>query len=346
MKRLNPAEVLRAWEAARRPLETATAAFRVVGSVLFQPIPFFQAVSHNKKNIRRQLACAFLFAVICGYVKLLCDGLNVIWLKSLTASSVPIGDLATQATALEAAFFSSSFIFLRPLVTLAATLFLVCASVKLVLGVDKPLVPAALIVCYKSAADVCALIPFLGGLLASVGSAVLLVIGVRELYRLGAGRAVLAGAVMPVFVLFFLALSLGPSINRAIVALYPETQSQVMRFNDVTAHSYTAAIVKAAEEYGTELGFYPVNLNTLKKYLSSPAAEELRASDEAAGYRFSYNASGDGGFVVTAEPQKLGVTGSLVFYGDESGVVRLNDKDGRILKDVHSVEAVASGESL
>ena len=338
MKLLPPAEVLSSWEAARRPWETVVGALRVCAAVLFQPVLFFQALLKSKTQTRKSLIYAGLFALILGYVKLLCDGLNILWLKQLTTAGLPVGSLSSQIAALETSFFSNPLILARPLVTLGATLLLVAVGVKLILGVDKAIAAAVLVVCYKSAADIYNVIPFLGGLLASAWSLALLVIGVRELYRVGVGRAVLAGAVMPLLVLFFFALSLGPGVNRAIMALYPETQPQVMRFNDMTAYGYTAAIVKAAEEYREELGFYPVNLNALKKYLAVGVADDLRVSDEASGYRFEYMKSDEGHFLVTAQPVQGGVTGSLTFYADESGKVRLGGKDGRVLTDMQSVE--------
>jgi len=343
MRFLPPAEALASWEAARRPWDMIVGALRVCGAVLFLPTVFFQAVSRDKTPARKRLVAAGLFALILGYVKLLCDGLNIVWLKQLTAGGVPVGELTSQVAVLERAFFSSPFIFARPLVTLVATVLLVSAGVKLILGVDKGVALAVLVVCYKSAADLYALIPFLGGLLASAWSLALLVIGVREAYRAAVGRAVLAGAVMPVLVLFFFALSLGPAANRAIVTFYPETQPQVMKFNDVTAYGYTSAIVRAAEGYREDLGFYPVNLNALKKYLVAGVADDLRASDEASGYRFDYTKKDEGHFVVTAKPIEKGVTGSLLFYADESGKVRLDGKDGRVLTDTKSVEKAIVG---
>ncbi|MGE5279952.1 MAG: hypothetical protein ACM3L6_04325 [Deltaproteobacteria bacterium] len=342
MKRLNPVEVIDAWGQARGARQTLTAAAYVCGAVLFQPIPFFQVLSRRKDNLRRQLLPALAFAVVLGYVKLLCDGLNVMWLKQLVVSGAPAGVLSAQVAALEDAFFSSPVIFIRPLVTLAATFVFVAAGVKLILGVEKPLGPAVLVICYKSAADVYTLVPFVGSLLASAWSLALVVIGVREVYRTGAGRALLAGIVMPFFVLFFLALSMGPSANRFIVSLYPETRPQVMRFNDVAAYGITGAIVQAAADYKNDLGFYPVGLSTLKKYLTEPAAGELNDDDNAAGYHFSYSRGDDGHFVIVARPQQDAVSGSLVFYADESGKIRRDGKDGRVLSDTQSVEAAAA----
>jgi len=341
MKQLSPAEALSFWEAARRPWETVVGAWRVCGAVLFQ------AVLKSQTDTRKGLVYACIFALILGYVKLLCDGLNVLWLKQMATAGLPMGNLSSQVAALQTLFFSNPVILARPLVTLAATFLLVAAGVKLILGVGQRLAPAVLVVCYKSAADVFSLVPFLGGLLASAWSLALLVIGVRELYRVGVGRAVLAGAVMPVLVLFFFALSLGPAANRLIVTLYPETQPQVIRFNDVTAYGYTSAVVRAAEEYQNDLGFYPVHLDALKKYLAAPLADDLRLSDEASGYRFTYTKSADEHFVVMARPLESGVTGSLVFYADDSGSVRLGGQDGRVLEDMQSVEkaAAAAGRS-
>jgi len=338
MKFPAPAEALSSWEAARRPSETAAAALRVCGAVLFQPTLFFQALLTNRTNTRKRLIHAAAFALIWSYIKLLCDGLNILWLKQLVAAGLPLGPLSVQIGALETSFFSNPLILARPLLTLGATFLLVVAGVKLIFGVDKGVVPAALVVCYKSAAEIYNIIPFLGGLLASAWSLALLVIGVRELYRAGVGRAVLAGVAMPVLVLFFLALSLGPAVNPVILALYPETQPQVMKFNDVTAYGYTAAIVKAAQEYREDLGFYPVNLSALKKYLAAGVADDLRVSDDASGYRFQYAKSDEGHFAVTAQPLERDVTGSLMFYADESGKVRLGGKDGRVLTDMQSLE--------
>ncbi len=348
MKLLPPVEALSSWEAARRPRETAVAALYVCGAVLFQPVLFFQAFSKSKTDVKKRLIRACVFALILGYVKLLCDGLNILWLKQLATGGLPVGNFSSQVAALETSFFSNPVILMRPLVTFGATLLLVAAGVKLILGVDKVIAPAVLVVCYKSAADVYNLIPFLGGLLASAWSLALLVIGIRELYRVGVGRAVLAGAVMPLLVLFFFALSLGPAVNRVITTLYPETQSQVMKFNDVTAYGYTSAIVRAAEEYKEDLGFYPVNMNALKKYLATGVADDLRASDEASGYRFRYTKSDGERFVVTAEPLQGGVTGNLVLYADESGKVRLGDKHGRVLTDMESLDAAvaAPGDAM
>jgi len=342
MKQSNPAAALSAWEGARRLQDAVKALFAVCGAVLFQPVFFFQSVLRSQTDTRRRIVRACAFALALGYLKLLCDGLNILGLKQVASSGIMMDGLSSQIAALESAFFSSPVILARPVVTLAATLALVAAGVKLILGVDRILVPAVLVVCYKSAADLFNVIPFLGGVLASAWSLALLVMGIREMYGVGVGRSVLAGVMTPLLVLLFFALSLGPSLNRAIVTFFPETQAQMMKFNDVTAYGYTSAVARAAKDYKDDLGFYPANLDVLKKYLAAPVVDNLGSSENASGYRFSYSKSDEEHFVVKAAPLSPGVTGSLVFYADDSGKVRLGGKDGRVLVDLQSLEEVVA----
>jgi glucan phosphoethanolaminetransferase (alkaline phosphatase superfamily) len=163
-------------------------------------------------------------------------------------------------------------------------------------------------------------------------------IGVRALYRVDLFRAAVAAVLMPVVMLFFFALSMGASFNKMIVRLYPETQPQVTRFNDMSAFLYTSSVASAARQYKNELGFYPAHMGLLKKYLPSSASEELGRTDAANGYRYRYERLGEDRFVVASSPIQKDVSGHFVFFADETGQVRLGNQTGPVVKDIEALD--------
>jgi hypothetical protein len=330
-------EALREWEEARGFLDSLKAAALLCAAILFKPVVFFDTLASAGGDTQRRLIRALVFALALGYLKLLFDLLYSSRLGALSPTMLAPG----VKVPLDAGFSLSSaspFVFLRPIVSFVVTLGVVCAGIKFALGWGRVLFPALLVVCYKSAADIFYALPFVGGILAAVWGLSLLMIGVRALYRVDLFRAAVAAVLMPVVMLFFFALSMGASFNKMIVRLYPETQPQVTRFNDMSAFLYTSSVASAARQYKNELGFYPAHMGLLKKYLPSSASEELGRTDAANGYRYRYERLGEDRFVVASSPIQKDVSGHFVFFADETGQVRLGNQTGPVVKDIEALD--------
>jgi hypothetical protein len=263
---------------------------------------------------------------------------NIFWLKHLS-SHVISPELRAQMSFITFSALHSPFFVLRPILILGLTMVFVAAGIKLILGFDKSLFPVFFVVCYKSAADIFYALPVVGGLFASVWALALILIGVRELYGVSVWRAVTSAVVLPFLLIFFLALSVGPSLNQALVKFYPELRSQLIKLNDMTAYMYMLSIVNAARTYKQELGFYPVNLDVLKKYLSGSVTEDVSDPGNASGYTYAYVKQDEDHFIVRASPVRMNASGRFVFYGDETGQVRLGGPLGPVLKNAQDMEA-------
>jgi hypothetical protein len=310
--------VLSRWEEA-----AGGGAFRSIaglcGALFMRPVSVFAELTQPSGNVKRRAVRALLFVAILSYLRLGCEALTVKTAGRWLVDKTP--DAQAAWAGLEAAFFASPWVLLRPVAVFFVTFGCVAFGVKLLLGIEKPVMPALLIVCYKSAAEALCLIPVIGGVLALVWSLALTAVGLREAYRVSLVRSVMAGIVMPFFLLLFGLLSLGSGVNRGIVLFYPEVREQVIRMNDMTATAYTASIVKAAQDYQKDLGFAPANLGVVKKFLPGSVADDLGAADTAAGYRFELTRSDATHFRLEATPVHPHVTGSLAFSVDETGAV-------------------------
>lgn len=341
MNSLMRPETLSRWEEARGFGVSLKAGVALCGTVLLKPIVFFDTLASTAADPRRRLARAIVFALALGYLKLLFELFYLNRLGLVSPTVLP-PDARVPLSAVLSSSAASPYVFLRPLVSFLVTLAVVCAGIKFILGLGRVLFPALLVVCYKSAADIFYAVPFVGGIFASVWGLSLIMIGVRALYRVDLFRAIMAAVLMPTVMLLSLALFLGTSFNKMVVRLYPETQPQVMRFNDMSAFLYTSSIASAARQYKNELGFFPARLELLKKYLSSSVADELERSDEANGYRYRYERLDEERFFVEATPVSRGVTGRFVLFADQTGQVRLDDAQGRVIKDVMDIDSAAS----
>jgi hypothetical protein len=108
--------------------------------------------------------------------------------------------------------------------------------------------------------------------------------------------------------------------------------------NDVSAYATTQAVVRAAEDYKKELGFYPATLDALKKYLPVSVSESFGNTASAFGYYYHYAQSDDGHFALEVVPQEPGMTGSFKFFTDQDGVVRLGGAQGKEIRDIKEFE--------
>ncbi|MFA5038175.1 MAG: hypothetical protein WC732_00660 [Candidatus Omnitrophota bacterium] len=325
------------WEEAAQLLEFFKGLFAVVTALIFRPSDFFNSFkSPGSLSIRQRIIRALVFALVLGYLKLTFDVVNIFWVRHLARAVSP--DVQVHLSFASLAIVHSPLFLFRPLLSLGLTFLFVAAGVKLVLGFDKAILPVFLIVCYKGAADIFYAIPLAGGFFASVWAAVLLVTGVRQLYGVLTWRSLVSAVIMPFFLFFFLALSIGPVLNKAILRFYPELRAQVIRLNDMTAYMYTTAIINAAKTYRQELGFFPSHMEGLKKYMSKTLSEDVARPDNSTGYAYTYALVNPDHFVVWAVPVHQGLSGRFVFYADESGRVRLNDASGPVIKDAEDLE--------
>jgi len=333
-----PTSSIVAWEQAGGFLEILRSFAAVIAALLLRPADFFQTFKGaGGIPVRQRVVRALAFALLLGYLKLVFDVVNIFWLKHLS-SHVISPELRAQMSFVTFSALHSPFFILRPILVLGLTMVFVAAGVKLVLGFDKSLFPVFFVVCYKSAADIFYALPVVGGLFASVWALALILIGVRELYGVPVWRAVTSAVVLPFLLIFFLALSVGPTLNRALIKFYPELRSQLIKLNDMTAYMYMLSIVNAARTYKQELGFYPVNLDVLKKYLSGSVTDDVSDPGNASGYAYSYVKQDEDHFIVRASPVKMNASGRFVFYGDETGQVRLGGPFGPVVKNTQDME--------
>lgn len=323
------------WEEARGFFGLSKAFFPTCGMILFRPVEFFRqfASSSSGSSIATRVKAAVVFALLSGYIKLFFEMLNIAWLKVFLKS--PVGaDLST----LPLFFLNSPLVILRPLVTFVVTLGLLFLGIKFVLGFDKKLFPVFFVVCYQSASDLFLMIPIVGGLLSIVWSVALILIGLREVYGINLGRSLLAAIVIPGIFLFSVVLAIGPSISKWVISLYPEARTQMVKFNDLSAYTSTIAIVSAAENYKKDLGFYPVHLGVLGKYLSSDVMADVTRTSSGSGYSYRYERPDDQNFSLTVQPETGIVTGKLKFYADNTGKIRFDGPFGLEIKTFEEVE--------
>lgn len=327
---------LSAWQEASNFPDLFRAFGAVISALIFRPADFFRACKDFfGPSVGFKIAKALAFALILGYLKLALDIANIFWIKNLAKIGLFPG-IQSQLSSVALAVVHSPFFLLRPLFSILLTFLFVAAGIKLVLGFDKPLLPAFFIVCYKSASEVFYVLPLAGGIFASIWAMAILVIGVRQCYGINVFRSVLSALVMPFLLLFFIAVSVGPTINRTMLRFYPELRSQIIRFNETTAYMYTAAISTAAENYRKELGFYPTQLGSLKKFMPGGSGADISSPDNATGYIFSYTLLDKDHFIIKAFPSRG--AGRFVFYSDETGKVRLNDASGPVVENLQDLE--------
>lgn len=340
---------LTAWEEAENLPAFVKGGVRLAGFILFKPVDFFGSLVPSRGlSDKKRLGRAILFAILLGYLKLLMEAANILWLRQVSPQIFSTF-FQVQFSYLSSAVLNSPFFLLRPVLTFGVTFGLLLVSLKLILGFQRPGVPVFLILCYRSAADIFTCLPFFGGVLAGVWSLALLMIGIRQVYSLDLGRSLLTAFVMPLVIFLFFALSLGPSLNKVLLKVYPEVRSQITKFNDLSGYMYTLAIANAARTYKQELGFYPVNIELLKKYLTRMIADDVEDPDNASGYVYAYTVVDDDHFMVRARPSQMGTSGRFLFYGDETGKVRLNGPEGLVVSDADMMgdlieEAAAKGE--
>jgi hypothetical protein len=306
------------WEESKDTLGFVKALPRLSFNILFKPVVFFKELTlSGTVDIKKRLWRAALFAFIFGYLKLFID----LSFLSGGVANFPL-------------------FFIRPVISFLVTLILVTTSVKLILGFDKLLVPVFLVVCYRSAAEIFYCIPVFGPVFAGVWGIALLAVGIKEIYYSSMVRAVLAAVLMPLIMLLFIFLSLGPAANRVVLALYPEAQKQVVKLNDLNAYIYVSSIAAGAQAYRKDLGFYPSHLGALKKYLGSAISEDVTNPDNATGYVYEYTLANDDHFTLLARPLKELYSGRFVFYTDETGLVRLNAREGEAIRSLKDMEGL------
>lgn len=329
---------MESWDGALSLGEALRSFLPLCGAILFKPVVFFtQLASASPSDAKKRLRSAVIFALILSYIKLALDLLNLFWFRFFAKEILPMPE-ALEVSLISGGLWTSPFFLLRPLVVLGITLVFVMAGVKLVLGFDKPLIPALWVVCFRSASDLFYCIPFVGSIVAVSWGAALLVVGLRQVYKIGTLRSALAGILLPSVILLSVLLAMGPALNRAILSLYPEMKSQVVKINDVTAYAYTSAISSAAQAYKKDLGFFPAHLGVLSKYLSSSVVDDALKETHPGGYTYRYERVDDQHFLLEARPVEMGLSGRLVFYSDETGLVRLDGPQGIAIKNTQELE--------
>lgn len=329
---------LEAWNEADSFAGWIRAFMPLCGNILFRPVDFFTYLfSCERTDIKRRLFRAAVFALVLSYIKLFSDFASLYWLKYFSKNIFPAVESA-QISILSESVLASPFFLLRPLLILGIMAALVAASVKLVLGLDKAITSALFVICYRCAADIFYLLPFVGGIFAMAWSVTLLVAGIRQAYKAGFFRSIMAGVVVPVVMLFFILVGMGTAFNRAVLIFYPEMKAQVARINEVTAYSTAGAVAAGIEKYKKDLGFYPAHLGILRKYAPDLMADDVMNPNYPGGYAYDYELVDDGHYRLYVRPKEAGVTGRFVFYADESGMVRIDGPDGQVVKDFKQIE--------
>lgn len=104
--------------------------------------------------------------------------------------------------------------------------------------------------------------------------------------------------------------------------------------NEAAAISALKTISTACESYRAAQTptNYPDNLATLggatPPYIDNVLAAAIAVGSSRQGYYFTYVPDAPNEYGCTATPAKSGVTGTRIFFVDESGVIRLNDAAG------------------
>jgi hypothetical protein len=335
---------LQAWDEAATFGASVRAFLPLCGQILFRPVDFFkQFSSAGHADIKRRLIRAVAFALILGYIKLFLDVTSLYWFKYFSKSIFSVSG-SLQISALSGTILTSPFFLLRPLLVFAVSVVLVATGIKLILGMDRALIGAFFVICFRSAADLFYCIPLVGGVFALVWSVAIIIIGLRESYKTGFLRSIAAGIVMPVTLLVFILVGMGPALNRTIISFYPEMKMQMASINDVTAYATMSSIVAAAGDYKRDLGFYPAHPGVLRKYASDSIIDDAVSPRHPGGYIYQYSRSDDQHYRLEARPKEPDVTGRFIFYADESGQVRFNGPDGPAIKDIREVEERITGK--
>ncbi len=117
-----------------------------------------------------------------------------------------------------------------------------------------------------------------------------------------------------------------PNMLRARISANEALAMANLRILNVVCDSY-----KSSQNPQT----YPINMNYLMVPYSTPPYIPERfkyaSTKGVEGYRFSYHFENEESYSVTAMPVKNYVTGSKIFYMDETGVIRLNGPSGATL---------------
>lgn len=326
------------WEEARGISERLKAFLPLCSAILFRSVLFFQAISSSQgKGRKNRLIQAAIFAVILGYIKFFLDVVNIHFFKYL-AKIFLNGSEQLQINALSASVLHSPFFPLRPLINFILIFVILAISVKLILGFDKKLSPLFLVMCYKSAAEILYFVPLIGGFIALIWSLFLLLTGLREFYRVGTFRLVLAVIVMPFLISLFIITTVGSSFNKVVLSVYPEMKTQLVKINDTNAFVSMQDVIAAITRYKQELGFYPAHSGVLDKYLDRGIAQEINDPKGAGGYLYQYDKIDDNHFTIVARPAEINLTGRFIFYADEDGKVRLDNKQGREIQSAKEIQ--------
>lgn len=330
--------LLERWEGSSGFLPALKIFFPLCIFILFRPVEFFRFfLSSSSVTAKQRLRSALIFGVIFGYIKLFLDVANLFWFKIFSKNLLSAPQMHELSLVPPDAWQSPYFL-LRPLFILLVTIILVVLGSKFIYGFEKISVPAVIVVCYRSVADLFYALPFVGSIFALSWSAALLIVGLKEVYRMGFLRAFLAGIVMPVIILFSVLFAAGPVFNRMIFAFFPEMKSQVVKINDLTAFVNTQAVIDAALDYKKDLGFYPVNLDVLKKYLSSSVSFDVTDPRNSGGYRYIYRRIDDYNFELITEPAQLNISGTKSFYTSQDGNIHLGSPAGKVIKNVSEID--------
>ena len=102
-----------------------------------------------------------------------------------------------------------------------------------------------------------------------------------------------------------------------------EQVPQVIAGNEIAAQARLRSIVTAEMAYSMESQGEYASLDTLveRGLMADPSRGKLNS------YRFNVRVK-RGGFEVTAEPERYGITGKRSFFVDESRILRGGDKHG------------------
>ncbi|MBN1586010.1 MAG: type II secretion system protein [Candidatus Omnitrophica bacterium] len=104
--------------------------------------------------------------------------------------------------------------------------------------------------------------------------------------------------------------------------------------NETAAVASTRSISSACESFRAAQTppAYPVNLAALSAanppYIDASVSGATNAATSRQGYFFTYNRVNNNQYTLTAQPATVAVTGTRVFFVDETGVIRLNNAAG------------------
>ena len=104
--------------------------------------------------------------------------------------------------------------------------------------------------------------------------------------------------------------------------------------DETAAIACMRAISTACENYRSSQTptNYPVDLNTLASanppYIDTALANATRAATAKQGYYYTFSRANEDQYTCLSTPKLSGVTGTRIFYVDETGVIRLNNSAG------------------